>query len=75
MVVLQIRVKPNARASSLEERDDGTWQARIKARPVEGRANEELVALVARHFALSRARVVIKSGAAGRVKWVHVDDS
>ncbi len=59
----------------MEERDDGTWRARIKAPPIEGRANEELVALVARHFALPRARVAIKSGASGRVKWVHVDDS
>ena len=74
MAILQIRVKPNARASSLEEQDDGTWQARIKAPPIEGRVNEELVAPVARHFALPRARVAIKSGVAGRVKWVHVDD-
>jgi uncharacterized protein len=72
-VVLQVKVKPRARASSLEQVSDGTWVAKLKAPPVDGKANDELVALVARHFKCRKAAVSIRSGAAGRMKLVRVD--
>jgi uncharacterized protein len=72
-VVLQIKVKPRARVSSLEQNPDGTWLAKLKAAPVDGKANEELVALVAEHFNCRRSAVTIKSGASGRMKLVKVE--
>ena len=66
-------MKPRARESSLVQAPDGTWLARIKAPPVDGKANEELVALVAEHFGCRKAAVTIKSGASGRTKLVKVD--
>ena len=71
-VLLQIKVKPRARDSELVQVADGTWLATLKSPPVDGKANEELVALVARHFKCRRADVSIKSGASGRLKWVKV---
>lgn len=71
--MIQVKVKPNARVSVFEQLDDGTWRAQIKALPVDGKANEELIALVARHFGCAKAAVSIKSGASGRVKWVQID--
>ena len=53
---------------------DGTWVARLKAPPVDGRANQELVALVAAHLKCPKAAVSIKSGASGRLKLVKVDE-
>ena len=70
---LKIKVKPNARESSLAQQPDGTWTARLKSPPVDGKANEELVALVARHFGCSRSAVAIRSGASGRTKLVKVE--
>lgn len=75
MTILQIKVKPNARESVLAQNSDGSWQARIKSPPIEGRANQELVALVARHFKLPKARVTIRSGTSARTKRVHIDNS
>lgn len=75
MQTLQIKVKPNARASSLEQAADGSWLAQLKSPPVDGKANEELIALVARQFGCRRAAVSIRSGASGRMKLVKVDDS
>ena len=72
-LVLQVRVKPRAKVSSLEQVPDGTWVARLKAPPVDGRANDELVALIARHFQCRKAAVSIKSGATGRTKLVRVE--
>ncbi len=70
--VLQIKVKPNARTSSLARAEDGTWLAQIKALPVDGKANAELVALVAKQFGCTKAQVTIKSGASGRMKLVSI---
>lgn len=70
--VLQVKVKPNARASSLVQLPDGLWLAELKAPPVDGKANLELIALVARHFGQPKAAVSIKSGASGRMKLVQV---
>ena len=73
--VIQVRVKPNARVSMLEEKEDGTWLAQIKSPPVDGRANEELIALVAKHFGCRKSGVSIKAGASGRLKLVQINES
>ena len=71
-MVLRVRVKANARSSTLMQLADGSWVARVRAPPIEGRANEELIALVAEHFHCLRAAVSIKSGRSGRVKLVQI---
>jgi uncharacterized protein len=71
---IQVRVKPNSRESALELLDDGTWLGRVKAPPVDGKANQELVGLIARHFGVPKSRVTIRQGASGRSKWVEIDD-
>jgi uncharacterized protein len=71
--VIQVKVKPNARISTLEPSEAGGWLARLKSPPVDGRANEELIALVARHFRCPRSAVSIRSGASGRMKLVRID--
>jgi uncharacterized protein (TIGR00251 family) len=73
-VILRIKVKPNARASSLEQAADGTWLARVKAPPVDGKANDELVSLVAERLGCRKSAVTIKSGAGARMKLVEVED-
>lgn len=71
---LRVKVKPNARAASLAQASDGTWVATLQSPPVDGKANEELIALVARHFGCRKAQVTIKRGAAARIKWIVVED-
>jgi len=70
---LRIRVKPRARVSTLEQEPDGTWRARLKAPPVDGKANAELIKLVAEQFGCARSAVSIKSGAGGRTKLVKIE--
>ena len=71
---LQVRVKPNSRVAALEDLGGGWWLARVQSPPVDGKANAELIALIARHFGLRRAQVVIKRGASGPAKWVEIDE-
>jgi len=70
---LQVKVKPNAGVSSLEEKRIGSfWQAQLKSPPVDGKANEELVTLIAKQFGCRKSAVSIKSGASRRMKFVRI---
>ena len=73
MVMIQVKVKPNAKTSSLVEGSDGVWQARLKAPPADGKANQELIALVAQVFECPRSAVSIAAGKTGRLKRVRID--
>jgi uncharacterized protein (TIGR00251 family) len=75
MKTIQVKVKPNARVSILEEVGSGLWLAQLKSPPVDGKANKELVTLIARHFACPKSAVSIKSGASGRIKLVKIDSN
>lgn len=74
MPILLIKAKPNARVALLAQQEDGTWLAQLKSPPVDGKANAELVALVARHFGCSKTQVTIKTGSGSRLKRVEIPD-
>ena len=74
MRMLRVKVKPNARATEFREGDDGTWLARLKSPPVDGKANAELIELIADHFNVRKGAISIKSGASARLKLVWIDD-
>ncbi len=73
--ILQIKVKPNSRTSLLVQNEDGTWLAQLKSPPVDGKANEELIALVAKHFGRRKSEVSIKSGGSSRIKLIQIDEN
>ena len=70
--IIQVKVTPRARVSSLTQAADGTWLAKLKSPPVDGKANAELIALVAENFKCSKSAVSIKAGASGRTKLVQI---
>ncbi|MBF2077900.1 MAG: DUF167 domain-containing protein [Synechococcales cyanobacterium T60_A2020_003] len=69
---LQVKVKPNSRVSLLEQLPDGSWLARLKSPPVDGKAKTELLALVAAHFSCRKSAVAIKYGKSGRIRLLAV---
>lgn len=72
MPIIQVRVRPNAGQSLLERLPDGTYTAKLKSPPVDGKANQELIGLVAKQFSCAKSAVSIKVGASGRTKQVQV---
>lgn len=73
VILIHVKIKPNARVSSLEREEGGNWVARVKAAPVDGKANDELITLVAKQFQCRKVAVSIKSGASARRKLLRVD--
>jgi uncharacterized protein YggU (UPF0235/DUF167 family) len=72
-ITIQVKVKPNSRLSALEQTANGEWLAQVRAAPIDGKANEELISLVANQFNCRKSAVSIKSGASGRLKLVRIE--
>lgn len=72
-VKISLIVKPNSRRESVELLADGSYQVRVKAPPIEGRANEAVVNLLARCFSVQKSAITILKGATGKRKLVEID--
>lgn len=69
---ISITVKPNSRKEEIVLSPDGSYTVRVAAPPVEGKANERVIILLARHFGVPKSRVTIARGAGGRRKTVEI---
>ncbi|RDI75189.1 hypothetical protein Gocc_0987 [Gaiella occulta] len=70
---LRMRVSPGAGRSAVVGRYGEGWKVRVAAPPEKGRANAEVVALVAGSLGLGRPAVRVVAGAASRDKVIEVD--
>lgn len=73
MRVIKVRAKPGSRETAVEQLEDGSFLVKLRAQPIDGKANAELIALLANHFKVSRASVKVKSGAGARIKLVSIE--
>lgn len=72
---LAIRVTPRASRNEITEiLSDGTVKIRLTAPPVEGKANQELIAFLAEILDISPGRLDIVAGQTGRDKLVSILD-
>jgi uncharacterized protein (TIGR00251 family) len=69
---LTILVKPNARHEKVEVQPDGSLKVHVNAPPQEGRANERVVEILAKHFKIPKSRIVVVHGATGRQKVIKI---
>jgi uncharacterized protein len=72
-VRLTVRLSPNAGANRVDGVVDGALRARVAARPVDGAANEALIALVAEDLGIARGRVSVVRGGRSRLKVLAVE--
>jgi uncharacterized protein YggU (UPF0235/DUF167 family) len=70
--VITVRAKPRSSVSALEADASGIWIARLRSSPVDGKANAELIGLVAKHFGCPKSSVAVISGASARLKLVRI---
>jgi uncharacterized protein len=72
---IEVKVRPGARESALRQDPSGAWFAELRSPPADGRANAELIGLVARHFGCRKSAVSIKRGTTGRLKLIRIESS
>lgn len=69
---LQLRVSPGARRNAVVGRHGDAWKIRVAAAPERGRANDEVVALLAEQLGLARPDVRLVAGLGARDKVVEL---
>ena len=70
---LYIRVKPNSRRDELTLGPDTSITVRIKAPPVEGKANKYLIAYIATYFDLPKSKISLLKGGTNQFKTLEID--
>ncbi len=73
-VRFQVRLTPRGGADRVDGVVDGVLRVRVAAPPVDGAANAALLRLLAEELGVPRGAVRLRSGEAGRLKLVEVDD-
>jgi uncharacterized protein (TIGR00251 family) len=71
-VRLRVRVTPRAGRDVLAVEEDGSLRVRLAAPPVDGAANEALIALLAARLRLPKRAVSLVQGATTREKVVEI---
>ena len=71
-VLLQVSVVPNAKRTEVDGLYDGALRVRLAAPPIEGRANEALVAWLAKAMGVAKRDVEFVRGETSRRKHVAI---
>ncbi len=71
-VLLSLHVQPKASKSRVVGLHDGCLKVAVAAPPIEGRANKEVVKLVAGILGIAARQVTVKTGALSRKKLLVV---
>jgi len=72
-MTVRVKVTPrSARSEVVGQMADGTLKVRIAAPPERGKANDELIVVLADHFGVRPGAVSIVSGHAAQLKLVRV---
>ena len=72
LVRLILRVAPGARRPGIVGRHGNGWKVRVSAAAERGRANEEVIGLLAETLGVRRPAVRVVAGATGRDKIVEL---
>ncbi len=65
---LFVTVKTKARKELVQKIDDTHYGVSVKALPAEGKANEAVVRVLARHFGIAQLRVTLVKGHSSKQK-------
>lgn len=74
MSIISVKVKPNSKKQAIQEETDGSLTVYLKSPPVDGKANQELIEILAKKFDLRKSQVTIKVGLSSRNKVIELED-
>ena len=72
-MLLRIKVKPNSKTDEIIREADGSLKVKIKAQPVEGKANKYLVAYLSKVLNLPKSSITLLKGESNSFKTLEID--
>ena len=75
MSKIKIRVLPRSSKNEVVgEMADGTLKVKLTAPPIDGKANDALIKLLAKHFNVAKSKIKIAAGATSKNKTIEILD-
>jgi len=75
MKTISIKVLPrSSRNEVVGEMEDGTLKIKLTAPPVDGKANEALIELLADHFDIAKNKIKILKGLTSKNKIIQINN-
>ncbi|MCK4403355.1 MAG: DUF167 domain-containing protein [Dehalococcoidia bacterium] len=68
---IHVKVKPNSRIEEVSQEGD-KFVVKVKEPPKEGKANQAVIKLLAKHFGVSQSQVKILSGFKSKNKVIEI---
>lgn len=72
MKQILVEVKPNSSKVQVENITGNVYKVKLTAPPTEGKANAQLIKVLAEHFGVSKSQVEIKAGKTAKTKVVII---
>lgn len=72
---LYIKVIPRSYQNKIEKIGENQYKIKITAHPVDGKANEMLIDLLADHFGVAKSCVAIIGGKTAKTKIVEIQET
>lgn len=70
--MLRVQAKPNSKASEVVEINEDYVKIALKARPIEGEANNELISFLSNALSVEEEDIEIKRGETSKCKTVSI---
>lgn len=74
-MIIKVYCKPNSKQQKIETISENNLLVRIKSPPVGGKANKELIEILAKLFGVAKSQVKIKHGHNSQHKLVEIETS
>jgi len=71
-MLLKIKITPNSPKNEIIEHTKDYMRIRINAVPEKGRANEELIKFLSKHFDIPKSSIILKAGKNSPKKIVEI---
>lgn len=69
---INVKVKPNSKTEEVIPEDSNSFIVRVKAPPVEGKANRAVIKALAKHFDIPESRLAIIKGLTSKTKVIQI---
>lgn len=70
---ITIIAKPNSKIEKIEKINDNTYKVYIKAQPIENKANQRIIELLAKYFDVPKSDVSILTGQFSKQKIIKIN--
>jgi len=70
---IQVKVKPNSKQQKIQEVSNNSLLVWLKSPPVDGKANQELIEILAKKYQVAKSQITIKSGLAAKTKLIEIE--